>query len=308
MKTEVMSVGVGIPVRTWPDNESLSGPQMVDFAVAADDLGFDSVWAIDHFAVDGFNSTLDSIAGPDPLVLLSFAAARTRRVMLGTMVACAPFRLPGQLARESMALAELSDGRFVLALGSGSRKTELEANGLATDHLVSRFEEYVEILVGLFRGDRVTNDGRYYAASSLQALSGQAPVLWLAASGARSMRLAARHAAGWSGARADYAAQLEMLRTEEAAAGRAAGSVIASGRAQFMFMDQAEWERLNAQGPELSERVVLGGPDDLVRLADELRQAGCQHLILHFAGARWSNYSMRQLELAAPLLPRLRGA
>jgi len=302
-----MKVGVGIPVRTWPDLRTLPAARMAEFAVLADDLGFDSVWTIDHFAVEGVNSNLDTIAGPDPLAFLSFVAARTKHVQLGTMVACAPFRVPGQLAREALALNELSEGRFILALGSGSRAAELSAMGLPTDHLVSRFEEYVDIVVRLMRGERVDHEGAYYTARGLQALGGTPPTLWLAASGPRSLRLAARVAEGWSGARDDFAGQLAALRAEEAAAGRPQGSVVASNRAQFLFMDPAEWATVTSASPEMSERVVVGGGDDLIRLADELRLGGCDHLILHFAGARWSNYSFAQLELAARVLPRLRG-
>jgi alkanesulfonate monooxygenase SsuD/methylene tetrahydromethanopterin reductase-like flavin-dependent oxidoreductase (luciferase family) len=303
----VMKVGVGIPVRTWPQLDSLSGAEMAEFAVAADQLGFDSAWAIDHFAVDGFNSTLDNIAGPDPLVFLSFVAARTRRIELGTLVLCAPFRLPGQLARDAVALGELSEGRFILNVGSGSRKEEMAAMGLPTDHLFSRFEEYVDILDRLMRGERIDKDGVYYRASGLQALGGRRPTFWLAATGPRSLRQAARLADGWSGARDDFAGQLATLRSEEAAAGRPAGSVVASNRAQFVFADPEEWARLEASHPEFSESVAVGGANELVQLADQLRAAGCQHLVLHFAGARWSTYSPRQLELAAKVLPRLRG-
>lgn len=306
MTDRPMEVGVGIPVRSWPDNRSLTHAEMVEFAVAADALGFDSAWAIDHFAVDGFNSGLDTIAGPDPFVFLSFVAARTHRIKLGTMVACAPFRLPGQVAREARALADLSNDRFILALGSGSRVNELAAQGLPVDHLVSRFEEYVHILVRLLSDEQVDHDGRFMRAAGLQALGGRAPVLWLAASGPRSMRLAARHAAGWSGARGGFSDQLAVLRAEEAAAGRPRGSVIASDRAQVLMIDQATWIRIQATRPELSETVVVGGSDDLINLADERRRQGCQHLILHFAGARWSNYAVEQLELAAPHLSRMR--
>jgi alkanesulfonate monooxygenase SsuD/methylene tetrahydromethanopterin reductase-like flavin-dependent oxidoreductase (luciferase family) len=280
---------------------------MADFAVMADELGFDSVWTIDHFAIEGFNSTFDNIAGPDPFVFLAFVAARTKRVELGTMVACAPFRLPGQLAREGLALGELSHGRFILALGSGSRAEELSAMALSTDHLTSRFEEYVDIVDRLMRGERVDKEGAYYSAHGLQALGGVRPALWLAASGPRSLRLAARLADGWSGARDDFAGQLAALRAGELAAGRPIGSVVASNRAQFLFLDREEWARIVARSPEMSERVEVGDADDLVRLADELRAGGCDHLILHFAGARWSNYSFQQLELAARVLPRLRG-
>jgi alkanesulfonate monooxygenase SsuD/methylene tetrahydromethanopterin reductase-like flavin-dependent oxidoreductase (luciferase family) len=302
-----MRVGVGLPVRSWPVNRSWSPAEIVDYAMRADRLGFDSVWTIDHFPVEGFNSELETLAGPDPLTLLSFIAARTTRVQLGTMVACAAFRHPGQLVREAKALAELSGGRFVLALGSGSRLPEIAANNLPTDHLVSRFAEYLEVVARLLRGEAVDFDGTYIHLKGAQVLGDASPVLWVAGSGPRSLGLAARYAAGWAGARDSFGEQLAALRAAEQAAGRPDGSVVASRRAQALFMPPEEWDGILAGDPELSEHVVVGTPDDLVELADQYRHEGCGHMILHFAGARWSNYSMAQLELAASVLPRLRG-
>lgn len=301
-----MAVGVGLPVRSWPANRSWSYAEMVDFAVRADRLGFDSVWAIDHFPMDGFNSELETLAGPDPFTLLTFIAARTSRIQLGTMVACAAFRNPGQLVREAKALAELSGGRFVLALGSGSRMAEIEANNLATDHLVSRFAEYLEVVDQMVRGTAVHHSGRYLELKGAQVLGGAMPILWVAGSGPRSIGLAARYASGWAGARDSFAEQLATLRAAELAAGRPDRTVVASRRAQALFMEPEEWEAIKAGKPELSEHVVVGKPDDLVDLADQYRSEGCQHMILHFAGARWSNYAVEQLDIAASVLPRLR--
>jgi alkanesulfonate monooxygenase SsuD/methylene tetrahydromethanopterin reductase-like flavin-dependent oxidoreductase (luciferase family) len=302
-----MAVGVGLPVRSWPANRSWSYSEIADYAVRADRLGFDSVWAIDHFPVEGFNSELETLAGPDPLTLLSYIAARTSQVHLGTMVACPAFRNPGQLVREAKALAELSGGRFVLALGSGSRLPEIAANNLATDHLVSRFAEYLEVVDRLLLGEVVHYSGRYIQLHGAQVLGGGMPTLWLAGSGPRSIGLVARYASGWAGARDSFAEQLATLRAAERAEGRPEGSVVASRRAQALFMRPEEWELIKAGDPELSEYVVVGTPDDLVELADQYRLEGCRHMILHFAGARWSNYAVEQMEMAASVLPRMRG-
>jgi alkanesulfonate monooxygenase SsuD/methylene tetrahydromethanopterin reductase-like flavin-dependent oxidoreductase (luciferase family) len=301
-----MAIGVGLPVRSWPVNRSWSYAEMVDYAVRADRLGFDSVWTIDHFPVVGFNTELEKLAGPDPLTVLSFIAARTSRIQLGTMVACAAFRSPGQLVREAKALAELSAGRFVLALGSGSRLPEMEANNLATDHLVSRFAEYLDVIDRMFRGEAVHHAGRFVELKGAQVLGGATPILWVAGSGPRSIGLAARYASGWAGSRDSFSEQLATLRAAEQAAGRPHGAVVASRRAQALFMAPEEWEAIKAGDPELSEHVAVGTPDDLVELADQYRREGCQHMILHFAGARWSNYAVDQMDLAASVLPRLR--
>src|SRR5205814_4615212 len=79
-------------------------------------LGYDSVWAADHLFVEreGRRGT-----GHDPLVLFAYAAARTSRIQLGTLVLGAPFRPVWQVAREAAALSDASGGRFVLGLGAG---------------------------------------------------------------------------------------------------------------------------------------------------------------------------------------------
>src|SRR4051794_8141879 len=67
-------------------------------------------------------------------------------------------------------LAELSGGRFLLGLGCGWHRRELDAFGIPSDRLVSRFEEYVEALLPLLRGDCVDYEGRYVRLSRAEVL------------------------------------------------------------------------------------------------------------------------------------------
>jgi alkanesulfonate monooxygenase SsuD/methylene tetrahydromethanopterin reductase-like flavin-dependent oxidoreductase (luciferase family) len=93
--------------------------------LAAERLGFESVWLSDHLA-----STWWEIHGLEPWVALSVAAAETRRVRLGPLVSPITFREPALVARMAEALDDLSLGRFVLGLGLGWNADEHAAFGI----------------------------------------------------------------------------------------------------------------------------------------------------------------------------------
>jgi alkanesulfonate monooxygenase SsuD/methylene tetrahydromethanopterin reductase-like flavin-dependent oxidoreductase (luciferase family) len=162
----------------------------------AEELGFESAWVMDHPFIDRPSGRL---SGHDPLVLLSCAAARTRRIRLGTLVICPAFRTTGQLARESAALADASGGRFVLGLGAGWHQPEFDAFEYPFDHLVGRFEEQLVAVRDLLAGGPVTADGRYVRLREAEVLAtAPPPPIWVAARGPRMLRLTARHADGWN--------------------------------------------------------------------------------------------------------------
>jgi alkanesulfonate monooxygenase SsuD/methylene tetrahydromethanopterin reductase-like flavin-dependent oxidoreductase (luciferase family) len=83
--------------------------------LAAERLGFESVWVSDHLASTWFAET----HGLDPWIALSVAAAETHRVRLGPLVSPVTFRQPALVARMAEAIGDLSQGRFVLGLGLG---------------------------------------------------------------------------------------------------------------------------------------------------------------------------------------------
>ena len=188
-----------------------------------EELGFDSAWVMDHPFIERPNGRL---SGHDPLIVLAGAAARTRRIGLGTLVVCPAFRTVGQLARESAALADASGGRFILGLGSGWHQPEFDAFDYPFDHLVGRFEEQLTAVRDLLGGGRVTVDGRYVRLREAEALATAAPPpIWVAAKGPRMLRLTARWADGWNlawgGPDPGWLAEpLEGLRRELEAAGR----------------------------------------------------------------------------------------
>src|SRR5438128_12175503 len=113
------------------NNQGIEDVQaLVDLAVRAEERGFDSVWVHDH--VFNVGHVFDRIGGKpyyEPLTLLSFVAARTRRVRLGTSVLVLPYHNPIRLAKTAATLDVLSGGRLTLAVGVGGVEPESNAMG-----------------------------------------------------------------------------------------------------------------------------------------------------------------------------------
>ncbi len=134
-----------------------------DLALAAEAEGLDSVWLADHLLYKPPEGEL--VGMNEAWTLLSALAAVTERVQIAPLVLCASFRSPGMVAKMAAALDEVSGGRLILGVGAGWHDPEYEAFGFPTDHKVSRFEEWLEIVARLVRGEQVTFEGRYHSVA-----------------------------------------------------------------------------------------------------------------------------------------------
>jgi len=298
-----MKFGVAIPSASWPDQDDVwPVERVVEYGLRAEQLGFDCLWVNDHYWIELFGPRRPTC--PEPFALLSYLAAKTTRVQLGTLVLCGPLRTPGQLAREAKALAALSGGRLILGIGAGWHHPEFEAFGVPADRLVSRFEEYVEALTALLGDGRVDYDGRYVQLKDANVFGEASPPVWIAAGKPRMQGLTGKHAAGWNGGGSPEAWQeaLAVIREAETAAGRPPGSVVASANAVALLGDEEAARRALAEHPPPLTYEVVVGAEALKARAEEWRSAGCDHLVLHFAGMIWTSYGMEQLDLAAEAL------
>jgi alkanesulfonate monooxygenase SsuD/methylene tetrahydromethanopterin reductase-like flavin-dependent oxidoreductase (luciferase family) len=186
-----MSVSDGPgPMPTWQEIRS--------FAAHAEEVGIDSLWVCDHLVSHPPGRPAEGIH--EGWTILSALAASTGRVELGQLVMCASFRNPGLLAKMAATADAVSSGRVTLGLGAGWDDAEHEAFGYPIDHRVGRFEEALEIIGALLRGERVTFGGRYHQAREAVLLpppDRRIPIL-VAANRPRMLRLAARHADAWN--------------------------------------------------------------------------------------------------------------
>ena len=293
-----MKVGVTIPAYELATGRARSFGEMLEEAVAAENLGYDSVWVMDHIIIE--RNGRRSFAGPEPLTFLSHVAARTERVALGTLVLCAPFRPPAQLAREAKTLQAASDGRFLLGIGAGWHQPEFDAFGFPFDHLVSRLEEYVEVLNRLLGSGPQDYEGRYQVLRKGEVFGDPAPLPWIAAAGPRMLRLTGRLAGGWNGAwygpdPATFRERLTEVEAALAAAGRQRSELSAS--AGIFALPGTTEDRPG---------VITGSAVEVAEALVGYREAGCDHAILNFAPAPFSQVDPGLSALLAPLLDRLR--
>jgi probable F420-dependent oxidoreductase len=127
---------------------------MTGQARLAEDAGFEAVWTIESPNRTGF-------------VPLAAAASNTERIKLGTGIAFIFGRVPQMTAAAAMDIDELSGGRMILGLGTGTRRMNEDWYGLTFEHPARRVKEYVALLRSLWTGandHKVNFDGRYYRA------------------------------------------------------------------------------------------------------------------------------------------------
>ncbi|HET9457450.1 MAG TPA: LLM class flavin-dependent oxidoreductase [Candidatus Limnocylindrales bacterium] len=164
----------------------------------AEEGGADSLWVSDHLLYRPGDGT--EAGYHEAWTLLAALAATTSRVEIGALVLATSFRPPGLLARMTATLDDVAGGRLILGLGCGWHEPEYSAFGYPFDHRVGRFDEQLQVIVPLLRGERVTLDGRWTKVEDAVLLPPprQPPTrVLVAAKGRRMLRLTARYADLW---------------------------------------------------------------------------------------------------------------
>lgn len=144
-------------------------------AVAAEECGLESIWAIEHVVVpNGYESEYpyhDSgqmpfskeMDLPDPLVWLAYVAALTSRIQLATGILIVPQRNPVVLAKEVATLARLSNGRFHLGIGVGWLEEEFNMLGVPFERRGARTDEMIAAMRELWSSEtHSTFHGEFY--------------------------------------------------------------------------------------------------------------------------------------------------
>jgi probable F420-dependent oxidoreductase len=179
-------VGFGFGVRTRLNDGGFG--EVVD---ALEDLGFDSLWLSERIGGEA----------PDPLVGMSFAAGRTRKLKFGMSVMVLPGRNPVVLAKELATLDRLSGGRLLPAFGLGvADPHEQQAFGVERAERARRFDEALTVLRGCWAEGRLTHHGEYFHYDELQVLpkpTQQHLDVWLGGIAPSELKRVGRLADGW---------------------------------------------------------------------------------------------------------------
>ena len=152
----------------------------INLARAAEEAGFSTLWAPEHvvvpveyrsaygFSSDGKIQTADRDF-PDPLIWLSFVAAVTSTIRLGTGILILPQHNPVILAKRTATLDKLSGGRFILGVGVGWFREEFEAVGVPFGDRGSRADEQIAVMRKIWGNDVAGFEGEHYSFAPLKS-------------------------------------------------------------------------------------------------------------------------------------------
>ena len=250
--------------------------QILEISVLAEELRYDSLWVSDHIIIpdshEGFGDTF-----LDPLVTLTYIAANTDRIELGTSVLILPYRNPLVLAKMISTLDTLSQGRVVLGIGAGWLEDEFKALGVSFQDRGPVTDEYIEIIKELWTSENPEYKGKYLEFSNIKFLPKPErkpyPPIWVGGDSARAIERAARYGDGWHpvgltpGA---FREKVEYLKSRLPAEKRDGFSL--SLRRNIEINEGREFS---------ADDTLRGGREKITKGIREYGDAGVTHLVLY---------------------------
>jgi F420-dependent oxidoreductase-like protein len=295
-----MKLGLQISSFSWPGAPESIGPTLARIASCADEVGFDSIWVMDHFF------QIRSVGRSDEpmlegLTALGYMAAHTKRARLGLMVGGVHYRHPGLWVKATTTLDVLSGGRAWFGIGAAWNQEESEGLGFPFPPLGVRFElleDTLRIARGMWEGERGTEErfeGLRYTATRLlnspQSLTRpRIPIMIGGGGEQKTLRLVAQYADATNvfgdGPRLEH--KYRVLREHCERIGRP--------------YEEIERTTLNSIwiGDDLRRSET---PAEVVDRFGELGDAGAQHIIVSIPGVD----DLSRLEtIGRDIIPQLR--
>lgn len=271
-----MKIGLQIMRFDWPGSPANIGPKLAEIARTADEVGFDSLWVMDHF----FQMERPGLNPRDPMLdgytALSYMAAVTKRARLGTMVTGVVYRQPGHLVKIVSNLDVLSGGRAYLGIGAAWYEREARGLGFPFPPLKERFErleETIQIAKQVWSGEVKPYHGKHYQLAEPMnnpaPLSKPHPPILIGGSGEKkTLRLVAQYADAcnlFNTGGEELSRKLDILKRHCDEVGRP--------------YDQIERTALG------QVKIGAGGmsPADLIGMCRDLAKVGIQHFIFSLA-------------------------
>ena len=229
-----MKIGLQIPCFTWPGGPARIAPILADIAQTADNVGFHSLWTMDHFF------QIPQIGPYDQEMLegystLTYLASLTKNVKLGTMATAAVYRYPALLIKAVTTLDVLSGGRAYFGVGAAAYEKEAVAMGVPFPAWSERFEyleETIQIAKQMWSGSKAAYRGKHHNLAETLCcplpLSRPHPPILVAGNGKnKTLPLAARYgeACNVHGDTAFIKERLEILKRHCDAVGRDYGEI-----------------------------------------------------------------------------------
>jgi probable F420-dependent oxidoreductase len=248
----------------------LDGERLGALAGGLEQHGFDSLWLSERI----------SGPAPDPVLALTWAAARTRKIKLGTSVSVLPGRSPALVAKEWATLDVLSGGRALPAFGLGiAHPVEQQAFGVARGDRASIFDEALPLLRRLWSEDSVDHEGTWFTYAGMSVLPKPAHPLdvWLGGKAPSELRRVGRLGDGWLASFATPAQCAAARPVIEDAAGAARRAIDPEHYGVMVFYTHEELPEPLLQ--ILSSRNPDVDPNDLVARGWPAVRERCEHYV-----------------------------
>jgi F420-dependent oxidoreductase-like protein len=284
----------------------LNWPRWQQLAQTIETLGYANLYCSDHFSITPDQDSLEVN------IALAYLATHTQRVHFGQMVAPVSFRDPVMLARQAIAIDNLSGGRMILGLGTGWREIEHTQYGYPLGSLktrVDRFEEALQVIHLLLRHDTpVSFSGEYYQLQDAllrprPATAGRPPLLIGAKGEKRMLPLVARYADAWNAVvtspdefRTKNARLDELLHQENRPPSAVKRTIILAVfcgeddhalHQRILAMPTQEPKPLQEMRDALHQqmpRAIIGSPAQVTEIMHQYIDAGVEEILLHWFG------------------------
>ena len=295
---------------TIPNNWGIFDPQQVlAFGPLAEELGYDSVWVMDHLFNTGYiRERLEDKPYYHPLGTLSYLAATTKRVLLGTSVLVLPYHNPVELAKYTASLDQMSGGRVTLGVGVGAMTEEFQALGIPMRQRALLTNECINLMRELWSSPSPSYHSRRWDFSDLYF--SPKPVqkphipIWVGGSSPGALRRAATLGDGWhpSGmSPEEYSLGKREVEDLAKAAGRDSSQFTWSIRAEVQVHGRPSSDR--AAG-----RSAFPGndPAGMAAAIDAYANAGVEHVILALNSGDVDSIKRVMENVASEVIPQLR--
>ena len=287
MKSTV-DLSVSIP-QTFPERPVDPG-FIRKYVARAEALGFHSAWVVEQI--------LGAIPSLEPIELLTYAAAVTTRIRVGSAVLLTALRSPVHTAKSLATLDHLSGGRLIVGVGLGANPKIYPAYGLAAERRAARFTEGIQLMKRLWTEPRVTFEGEFFklqnASMEPKPVQKPHPPLWFGGHHPNALKRTVELGDGFMGAgslsTAKFGEEVTLLRRllQEAKRDPAAFPV---AKRVYIAVDPdkaragkrlTEWFGAFYGRPQMAEDVSVWGPaEECVEGLKQVVAAGAGLLMLN---------------------------
>jgi probable F420-dependent oxidoreductase len=254
-----MQIGIHLPHA----GEQATPERIRHAALRAEDMGLSDVWVSEHIIVPRATFPRSPLFY-DPVLSLTWAAAVTKRVRLGTSVLVLPMRHPLPLAKELATLQNFSEGRLILGAGVGWLEAEFAALGMPFHERGRRTDEGVAMMRAVWSQDPVTFRSKYIPAEITEMSMLPFPVcpipIWFGARSEPAYKRTVRIGDGWHGSQltpAEAAPIVQRLRRD-----RPEPEFTISMRTHWNGRDEGELRARIAAYAEIGVQHVMVHPLD----------------------------------------------